>query len=168
MDIQSSKVDALLDNLRQRAPDRKLVLIVLERVARKIGAAAEASVSAYPPPSGKPMPAVYDRIDAQGNPYKSKFKRGEIRIPYRRTGRLGASITSDIEVKSADASASTFVGTNVAYAPYVIGTPGAMPGQAPYHTGTWTPLEDDLLRGQAKITSAAEQELDRAVNALIP
>ena len=73
------------------------------------GAKAEEIAGSYPVPSRKPLALWYDRVDAQGRPYKSKFKTmkqqrfvmrlaAKGKIPYRRTGRLGASITSETHI----------------------------------------------------------------------
>lgn len=137
--------------------------------AAKLGAAkAESVVSPYPPVSGKPLPNIYPRqVEAlkpytiniegskvkrePGQTYMSKFpsKKAQggffyylgkrtIRIPYRRTGTLGRSITSKVR-RTADA-VYIDVGTNVSYAPLVIGKER----QAAYHRGNWTPLQDDI------------------------
>lgn len=138
--------------------------------ARKAAVAAESVVSPYPRPSRKSLPALYTRQRKSGTTYKSKFKSLKQqrmvfhllalgRIPYKRTGLLGRSITSD--VARADAREAVIViGSNAPHAPLVIGTP---PVQAAYHRGNWRPLADDIQRGLPTITRAFE---DGALDAL--
>lgn len=115
----------------------------------------------YPEPSGKPLPLFYTRTTEAKHPYKlknglvvgrpgeqfkSKFKslkqqrkvmallkKGKFG---KRTGRLGASMTHEVTITLTGVTIST--GTNVPYAPYVIGDEGE---QSHYHQGTWEPLQ---------------------------
>jgi hypothetical protein len=134
----------------------------LTQAGLKMGAAAEAQVSEYPPQSHDPMPKQYTRTDASGRIYKSKYRdmahqhyifalvaAGE--IPYRRTGRLGQSITSEV-MEASPTEVTVSVGTNVTYAPDVIGDPTTQ--QIPYHRGNWTPLQVDMERGEDAIMQA--------------
>jgi hypothetical protein len=73
-------------------------------------------------------------------------------IPYRRTGTLGKSITSQT-LPDFVGGVIVLVGTNVQYAPYVIGKTE----QADYHKGNWTPLEDDVIAGAEKVNRAASK-----------
>ncbi len=152
--------------------------------AAQTGAAkAESGISPYPPVSGKPLPNLYPRqVEAKksyikmvqgtrvrvepGETYMSKFKskkaqggffyylgKKDIRIPYRRTGTLGKSITSRVR-RTANA-VFIDVGTNVPYAPLVIGKER----QAAYHRGNWTPLQDDIENNIAPIRDTIVKSL---------
>lgn len=142
----------------------------LEAAGRAGGVAAESVVSPYPVASGKPLTVFYTRVSAvDGKTYQSKFKslkqqryvfsllaRGL--IPTRRTGTLGRSITSDISDLSPE-GVTIRTGTNVNYAPFVIDKYR----QSRYHMGTWTPLQDDIERGQPVITQAANAAFIRKI-----
>jgi hypothetical protein len=134
----------------------------LTQAGRKMGAAAEAQVSEYPPQSHAPLPVQYSRTSVQGIPLQSKFKsqkqQGKVfvmiaagEIPYRRTGRLGQSITSEV-VEASPNDVTVSIGTNAEYAPLVIGDPTTQ--QIPYHRGNWTPLQVDMERGEDAIVQA--------------
>jgi hypothetical protein len=145
---------------------------MLKAVAQAAAVTMESVVSPYPRPSGKPLPAIYPRTRKDGSTYLSKFKsnkqQGYVfgvlvaghKIPYHRTGLLGRSITSEVRDVT-PTSATAAVGTNVGYAPYVIGPPGV---QNPYFAGNWTPLETDVQTGLPKILSAASDEWQRQLN----
>lgn len=146
---------------------------ILEQTGRVIGVTAESVVSDYPPQSGKPLERVYTRTAADGSTYKSKFKsarqQGYVmalvkagKVPYKRTGQLGRSIVS--AVKSAtDKDVTVSIGTNLRYAPYVIGKGE----QSNYHRGNWTPLQDDITKGLPKIRQAGLNTFVSGVNAAI-
>lgn len=144
---------------------------VMEFTGRAVGVAAEGYVSEYPAVSGKPLPKYYDRVDSKGNSYKSKFKTlrqqrkvmamaSKGKIPSRRTGKLGQSITSDV-TDLAPTSVTVRVGTRLSYAPYVIGTPAE--GQSHYHQGNWTPLSDDIANHSAEINAVAQAAFSKAI-----
>lgn len=139
------------------------------------GVAAESYVSPYPQASGKPLALFYTRTRKDGSTYKSKFKSmkqqrfvmglaKQGKIPYKRTGTLGRSITSEAQNASAN-GVDIVIGTNRKYAKYVIGAP---PIQSHYHMGTWTPLADDVQRNVSKIADAfgraALTEINRYLN----
>jgi hypothetical protein len=156
----------------------------LMEAAKKGAVKAESLVSPYPQASGKPLPAIYQRIVEAKKPYiktvqgarvrvipgdtfMSKFpslaasrgyfwhlKNGDIGIPYRRTGTLGKSITS--RVQRDPNAVLIYVGTKVPYAALVIGSPAE---QAPYHRGTWTPLRSDIERGIDSVAAVIRQSL---------
>lgn len=144
---------------------------VLTEAGRTMGATAESFVSSYPAQTHNSLPVQYTRTNKTGQEYRSKFKSIKqqhkvfalIRdgsIPYRRSGQLGRSITSDIEsVSSAQVTVS--IGTNLGYAPLVIGDPETE--QAPYHFGNWTPLQQDMERNADAINEAG---LNRVVQEL--
>lgn len=113
-----------------------------------MGVRAERAFDEYPIASGKPLAEYYTRQRADGTTYQSKFKSArqqryvmrlakQGRIPYRRTGRLGRSITSRVDVRPGEAAVIVRVGSNDPKAPFVIGGPGQ---QSNYHAGTWPSL----------------------------
>lgn len=143
----------------------------LEQAGRKMGAAAEAQVSEYPPQTHAPLPVNYERVNTSGIIYFSKFKtqkqQGKVftmiaggEIPYRRSGRLGQSITSEV-VEASPTSVTVSIGTNVIYAPRVIGDPQTQ--QSPYHQGNWTPLQVDMERGEDAIMNAGYDAMFKAL-----
>jgi hypothetical protein len=140
---------------------------ILTIVGKRIGVAAESVVSDYPEPSGKKLEKFYIRTEAFGRPtrpYKSKFKSSKQayyvvkilgekgKIPYSRSGTLGKSITGKV-VEVTPSSVVVAIGTNLKYAPYVIGDDGA---QSNYHKGTWQTLSEDMKKGAAKIAKVAQ------------
>lgn len=122
----------------------------------RAGVKAEQIAGGYPEPSGKPLAVFYQRVDANGKAYMSKFKsqkqQGKVfslikrgKIPYSRKGKLGASITSRAQL--AGEGLLITVGTNLQYAPWVIGKAE----QSHYHAGTWIPLLDKLRTYRGEI-----------------
>ncbi len=127
---------------------------ILLIAADKVGAAAEGLVSDYPPASGKPLAVFYERTNAKGETYRSKFKTlrqqrkvmalaSEGKIPYRRTGTLGKSILHSQPHVVAPGVVMTEIGSKLSYAPYVLD----LVMQSHYHMGNWTPLQTDLQNG---------------------
>lgn len=138
---------------------------------KAVGVAAESVVSEYPEASGKPLEKFYTRTNAKGQNYQSKFKSlkqqrfvmalvANGKVPYRRTGQLGRSITSNIANVTAT-SVDVVIGSNYPAAVNVIGTPDE--GQSHYHQGTWTPLQDDLNNNAAKLSAVAQTAFGQAV-----
>lgn len=99
-----------------------------------------AQVPPYPPQTHKPYPFVSER---QRRYVKAAIARGEITVPYRRTGQLGRSITTRVD--EIGGSVVGIIGTNVEYAPWVISsepTPDGIGPQAKYHQGNWWTLQE--------------------------
>jgi len=148
---------------------------ILAFTGKAVGVAAESVVSEYPIASGKPLEKYYTRTNAKGETYQSKFKSlkqqrkvmalvANGKVPYRRTGQLGRSITSDIR-NLTSTSVDVVIGSNYPAAVYVIGTPDE--GQSHYHQGTWTPLQDDLDNNAAKLNAVAQTAFGQAVRAAL-
>lgn len=144
---------------------------ILRDAGAAAGVAAESVISPYPDPSGKPLERYYTRVRADGTTYKSKFKsmRQQAKvmqlaeqgaIPYRRTGTLGKSITSEARDVS-ESGVTTAVGTNIPYAPFVIGN--SPDEQSHYHAGNWTPLVEDINRDIGTVVQAFENALVRGI-----
>jgi hypothetical protein len=159
-DLDLSAAGAALDAVN-RTFGESAVNDILLMAGRKVGVMAEGLVSDYPPPSHKPLPLWYTRQRVDGTTYKSKFKSmrqqklvmaliKQGKIPYRRTGTLGKSITSHALLVDSGVVHIT-IGSNLRYAPYVIDRTL----QSHYHTGTWTPIQTDLERGLPKLTDIA-------------
>ena len=117
-----------------------------------VGTYGEGLEREYPPdPGGRELTLYYPRVDANGRMYLSKFKSlaqqrkvfwlgNRNKIPYKRTGTLGKSITH--QVVQVDNGVAVSVGTNLFYAPVVIG-PKLV--QSHYHIVTgWISLPDNL------------------------
>lgn len=84
-------------------------------------------------------------------PFKSKFKSlrqqryvmalmAKGQIPYRRTGTLGKSFTHSQPIVLSPGLVQVSVGTNVIYAPFVVG----VGTQSHYHQGNWPTVETAL------------------------
>ena len=95
-------------------------------------------------------------------PYKSKFKSlkqqryvmamvSKGQIPYRRTGTLGKSFTHSQPVVITPGLVQVSVGTNLSYAPYVVGK-GT---QSHYHQGNWPTLEFALASHYGDLEAVA-------------
>ncbi len=146
---------------------------ILYAVGAKVGVAAESVVSDYPAPSGKPLTEYYTRTSKDGKRrFKSKFKsaaqQGYVfhllragKIPYRRTGGIGKSITSKV-IEANATSVSVAIGSNLSYARYVIGTPSQ--GQNAYFAGVWKPLQTDVEENAGILITAAQDELNKQIN----
>lgn len=146
---------------------------------KRIGAAAMRYAAEYPEPSHKKLEKIYIRNTAFGRPtkpYKSKFKSDkqayyvifvlgkEGKIPYKRTGTLGKSMTSAIAAVSS-IGVVVEVGTNIPYAALVIGDEGE---QSKYHQGTWLTLPQRLDANAEKLrrvaVSAYTTEIDKRLS----
>lgn len=165
---------AEIDRLqRMLSPDQ--LARALDYAGTRMGVRAERAFDEYPIASGAPLAAVYTRERADGSTYQSKFKtarqQGYVmrlakqgRIPYRRTGRLGRSITSRVDVDGAGASVTVRVGSSDPKAPYVIGGPNE---QSNYHAGTWPSLPQRLAEQFDDIYDAGvDGFIDRALRLL--
>lgn len=148
---------------------------IMAFTGKAVGVAAESVVSEYPEASGKPLAAVYTRTNAKGETYQSKFKTlrqqrkvmalaSEGKIPYRRTGGLGRSITSDI-ANLTPVSVDVLIGSSWKDAFLVIGTPAE--GQSMYHQGTWQPLQTDIDNNAAKLNTVAQKAFGQAIRAAL-
>lgn len=143
---------------------------ILTRVGQRVGAAAVRIAAEYPEPSGKPLPRIYPRTLKDGRTVMSKFKsqkqQGKVfslikdgRVPYRRSGLLGKSMTSRVTAVT-PTSVTTDVGTNVPYGALVLDAER----QAAYHRGTWTPLTERLVKSSAMLTTVASTAYITEIN----
>lgn len=132
---------------------------------RAAGVKMEEIAGEYPEPSGKPLAVFYDRTGVDGRQFKSKFKslrqQRKVfalikagKVPYRRSGRLGASLTSDAEIVPTGMVIK--VGTNTPYARYVIGSEEE---QSHYHRGTWEPLQRKIDDNAAEVIEVFSRTL---------
>jgi hypothetical protein len=167
-DLDLSQVTPLLANVRSVFTPQFADEMLLN-AGRKVGVAAEGLVSAYPPASGNPLPLYYTRTHVsgpdKGKQFTSKFKSqaqqrlvmalvAKGKIPYRRSGTLGRSITS-VPALAGSGVVIVHVGSNLSYAAYVIDK--VM--QSHYHIGTWTPLPDDIQRGLPQLAQVAVKSI---------
>ena len=147
-------VQKVIQELQNLAAPQVIRDKILLTAGRKMAVAMETAFAEYPVPSGKPLPKKHQYISSAGNtirnsPFKSEqqqraffamFKAGELVVPYVRSGRLGASWTNDVQLLPQGVGA--VVGTNVPYAPEVLGDEETQ--QADYHKGTWTPINKSV------------------------
>lgn len=152
MDADFEEISQLLSRLITLVGGVESVKL-LEKAGGVAGAYAEGLVREYPSPSRRPLPVYYTRRRKDGSTFKSKFKSErqqryffwaltQGKIPYKRTGQLGRSITHVVEVSTENNVIEIVVGTNLEYAPFVIGEE-----QSHYHQETgWKQLPEELTR----------------------
>ncbi len=169
-------------NLNDRALKAQLTRIatagqsqaLMAYVGKRVGVAAESVIPPYPPPSHKARAKIYQRRRKDGSTYLSAFKSAKMqgkvfvlisegKIPTRRSGRLGRSIVSAIESLTST-SVTIDIGTNVDYAPLVIGDDDQ---QAAYHNGTWWQLQAVIAGSMTTIEGEAQKALTTGVQRLI-
>jgi hypothetical protein len=148
-------------------------IAVMTQVGKRVGAAAVRYAAEYPEPSRKPLPKIYQRTRKDGSSYMSKFKsqaqQGKVfmlgkegKIPYRRSGTLGKSMTSSVTSVDQN-SVTTEVGTNVPYGPLVIGE-----DQSPYfRDSSWLTLPQRMNQNANKLAEVARTaymtEIDKRI-----
>ena len=154
VEFSTKEVERLLDMIERSLSREELTDLYL-KAGKKVGVAAEMFVvDEYPSAPGRPLPQVYSRVTKDGRVYRSKFQSERqqrwfffalehdiIKLPYRRTGRLGASVTHRVFFEGSNLLVE--IGSNLAYAPFVIGDPEAETSQrqSMYHSETgWEPL----------------------------
>lgn len=167
----SGNTDALLKRVADvfggAARDR-----VLLGAGKVMGAAAEQIAVVYPQQTHKPLPLYYTRKRRDGTTYKSKFKSAaqqglvmslaaQGRLPYRRTGFLGRSVTSRADAEGKVVIVS--IGTNVNYAPYLLDEAR----QSHYHQGNWTTMHTNLVDNLDFLRRAAAAEVNTAVREML-
>jgi hypothetical protein len=142
---------------------------VMYAVGKKVGVAAEETAIVYPLQSGKPLPLFYTRKRPDGTTYKSKFKNmrqqrkvmgliAKGKVPYRRTGLLGRTVTSDV-LEATPNGATVGVGTNDQKAKYVVDADN----QSFYHKGHWTTIQDNLANDQTRLQTVAGNTFVREI-----
>src|SRR5687768_3472025 len=110
-----------LKELRAKYDDQRFQVLMFGMLGR-VGAMMEEDANGYPP---------------QRKPKNPKRKA------YRRTGRLGASLTSEVHIEHEIYAVR--IGSNVVYSPRVWALPEEDPiGQAWMHQGVWTPLATNV------------------------
>ena len=99
-------------------------------------------------------------------PYKSKFKSlrqqryvmalaSKGKLPYRRTGTLGKSFTHSLPTLLSTGIVQVTVGTNLSYAPFVVG----QSTQSHYHQGNWPTVETALASHATELEAVAVQAI---------
>ena len=174
MNIDLSHLTQFTENMSKVFSDKEQTQIMAV-VGKRIGAAAVRYAAEYPEPSRKPLPAIYPRTRKDGSTYLSKYKSAkqqykvymlgkEGKIPYRRTGTLGKSMTYRV-LATSPKGVVTEVGTNVPYAKYVIGDEG---DQNKYFAGTWATLpqklDDNAEKLQRVAVTAYTTEIDKRLS----
>lgn len=168
-DINLGEVNPLLNRMRTTLGSSAVNASLLV-TGRKVGVAAEGVVQEdmYPPASGKPLPLHYTRRRKDGSTYKSKFKSLKQqrkvmslvkngKVPYRRTGTLGKSITSTAQLSGNGVTVT--VGSKLKSAPYVIDAER----QSHYHKGTWTPIQVALQKALPMLRVLAAKTLVKEI-----
>lgn len=160
-----SNIQAGMRRYKQAFGSQALQAAMLD-AGKYAGTIAEGVVSEYPKATRKPLPKIYTRTRKDGKTYKSKFaskkQQGYVfalgvkgKIPYRRSGELGRSITSSADISGT--AVIVRVGTNKPYAPKVIGD--SPRPQSAYHRGNWKPMTSSLQRGMPLISSRFQERL---------
>jgi len=147
---------------------------ILMAVGGAVGTKAEEIMREYPEAPNRPLDLVYERKDAKGKTYYSKFKdfksqrgffqalkKGLIVIPYKRTGKLVQSLTHVSKVIGN--AVKVTVGSNMPYASKVIGAKrtGGVSGwkdgmQTAYHEKTgWKSLPNEMSTQQQVLAATA-------------
>lgn len=168
-DIDLSAAQSLLNTIDSMFDVAEIDDLLLY-VGQRIGVAAEEKVSAYPAPSGNALPLYYTRQRKDGSTFKSKFKSlaqqrkvmslvKQGKVPYRRTGTLGKSLTSAVNI-AAYGVADVRIGSNLDYAPYVIDKER----QSHYHMGTWNTIQDDIEGALGELSAVGVRAVVTWVN----
>jgi hypothetical protein len=174
-ELISQRLEQDIANLK-RATSRPVFQAIILRGAVKVGVKAEEIAGGYPERQQKELPRFYTRLRADGSSYQSKFKTTKQqryvmwlvssgKIPRKRTGALGASITS--EPRQIESATVINVGSNLFYAPYVIGDEESDPPQSHYHAGVWTPLSQNLSDNIPALITVLENELAAGLAAVL-
>lgn len=143
---------------------------ILAEAGKRMGVKAESLIPSYPSPSGEPLPQIYRRTAADGTTYISAFKsqkqQGKVfalikegKIPYKRSGGLGRSITSAIS-NLTGSSVTVRIGTALKYAPLVIGD---VDQQSLYHYDTWWRLNEVMEENTDAIEAEGQRALDDGI-----
>lgn len=149
--IVSNNISRRINQLRRVTTPEALNRIML-RITAKVGVKAEQLVGGYPPsrPPVQPKPRYSKRT---GRRLKDRVNK-----EYVRTGTLGASLTSRAKEVSLTAWMAV-IGSSISYSPYVWGMPDEEPGQAWFHQGVWTPIEEAITRDAHAYHDLVKQEL---------
>jgi hypothetical protein len=171
LEINSDSLERVLNQLHALfvgAESDALLVNAGERVGEKV----IELVGEYPRQSRKPLPVFYTRTRADGSTYRSKFKSRkqqgyvfgvlvkENRIPYRRTGNLGASFIQQT-TRTPDGLIIK-VSATVPYASLVVGDDDE---QSQYHAGTWSQLGEIITDNETLLIGQLEQDLITAIEA---
>ena len=174
-DLALDEVQPLLNTVRDVFSQQTATEILLI-AADQVGLAAEEVApggrrNPYPPQTHNPLPLFYERTNAKGETYRSKFKSlrqqrkvmaliNEGAIPYRRTGTLGKSFTHSVPHVVGPGVVQVEVGTKLAYAPYVVD----IDVQSHYHLGNWKTLQADLYGALNDLSIVAMRAVLKEVN----
>ena len=131
----------------------------LQKPMREAVNLIHARIATYPPkPTGESQGFASDK---QRRFFFAALRSGEITLPYRRTGQLSRSWTSQIDDK-ADGITGT-VGTNLDYAPWVqsVEEIGGRGPQAKIHQGRWETDESVVTALKTKIVETFKNAIDK-------
>lgn len=157
--VDSSQIQSEIAALRGMVDD-ELFNTIIGELTKLAGVSAEQYEIFYPP-QREPLPEKPRYSKKTGKQLKPRKRKR-----YKRTGVLGGSLTSDAEQEALGAWIA-FVGTNVEYAPYVVGMPTDDPGQAWFHQNYWNPLETQLTQHLPDIIAIIQARLTYIVQGLL-
>lgn len=152
INVNNIAIDYAIAKLRSLGDD--YINELLGFLAKSAGVTAEQYLVIYPP-QREPTPEKPRFSKKTGKQLKPRKRRR-----YKRTGVLGGSITS-VAAQIAPLSWIATIGTNIEYAPYVVGLPTDDPGQAWFHQGYWEPMATSLSNHINDIIKVLEAELAR-------
>ena len=119
-------------------------------------------VPQYPSPRREPQPFKTER---QRRYFFWALHAGEITVPYRRSGQLGRSLTTEVRPLGNDIVG--LIGTNTVYAPWVI-SDRAIDGRGPqaqYHAGRWWTLQQVVRDNVGAVIDVFRTEIRKLLRA---
>lgn len=120
-------------------------------------ALVQREVARYPrPPKAGDFPGF--KSSKQRRWFFWAMQNGKITVPYRRTGTLGKSWTTEVHSLASDLQG--IVGNVRPYAPYVQDDER----QAAIHKGRWGTVQDAVRRKANEVINLFKQEIARIIN----
>ena len=171
IDIDSESLESVLAQLHALFSGAQADTLLVF-AGNRLGERVIQIMGEYPTQSRKPLPVYYTRTRPDGSTYRSKFKsrkqQGYVfgvlvknnRIPYSRTGQLGASLTQ--ETTRTPDGITVRIGASAPYASLVIGDDDE---QSHFHHGHWPQLPAVIAENEAALIGAFENDLAAAIEA---
>lgn len=169
--MDSAAVQAALKRLLALA-DPDAVQGILEDAGRRMGRSVRLD---YPPPTGEPLRKRYTWANGTRSKFKSHrhqraffamLKSGKIRVPYRRTGRLGRAVV--FRIKPQASGVEVAISVNEIAAPYARLVVGRKQDQSAYfrRQTRWKPLRIMLADQREQMADALAAALQEALQKL--